>query len=272
MGILVEHSKEWTKLYKSQSKLIKKTLGVKCTATYHIGATSIKDMPARPIIDILVALSDLGAAQKLREIGYEASDEGCFIKKEIGIAYTVRVVMRKDYQAAAHYLAIPQYLCENKQAAAEFAQKKRELATLSEQEYTIGSKQLLDEITPAALEYKRAADKRSTYMAIGMCLGAGIAEESRTHTPCGENFSRLMPNLALQDAYLASTRFDKIHQKIQRRRVLRSFARANISQMIRENAKQYKILRAFYLPQVQIFAAQNRVSSTLFGYRQRLHK
>ena len=65
---------------------------------------------------------------------------------------------------------------------------------------------------------------------------------------------------------LASTRFDKIHQKIQRRRVLRSFARANISQMQRENAKQYKILQAFSLPQVQIFAAQNRVSSALFGY------
>ena len=93
-----------------------------------------------------------------------------------------------------------------------------------------------------------------------------IAEESRTHTPCGENFSRLSPNLVLQDAYLASTRFDKIPQKIQRRRVLRSFARANISQMQRENAKQYKILRAFCLPQVQISAAQNRVSSTLFGY------
>ena len=93
-----------------------------------------------------------------------------------------------------------------------------------------------------------------------------IVEENRTHTPCGENFSRLLPNLVLQDAYLASTRFDKTHQKIQRRRVLRSFARANISQMQRENAKQYKILRAFCLPQVQIFAAQNRVSSTLFGY------
>jgi len=84
--------------------------------------------------------------------------------------------------------------------------------------------------------------------------------------PCGENFSRLSPNLISQDAYLVSTRFDKIHQKIQRRRVLRSFARANIWQMQRENAKQYKILRVFFLPQVQIFAEQNRVSSALFGY------
>ena len=96
---------------------------------------------------------------------------------------------------------------------------------------------------------------------------SGIAEESRTHTPCGENFSRLSPNLVLQDAYLASTRFDKTHQKIQRRRVQRSFARASISQMQRKNAKQYKILRVFYLQQVQIFAEQNRVSSALFGYK-----
>ena len=101
----------------------------------------------------------------------------------------------------------------------------------------------------------------------GESFCAIIAEESRTHTPCGENFSRLSPNLISQDAYLASTRFDKIHQKIQRRRVLCSFARANISQMQRENAKQYKILRAFCLPQMQIFAAQNRVSSALFGYK-----
>jgi hypothetical protein len=41
--------------------------------------------------------------------------------------------------------------------------------------------------------------------------------------------------------------------------------------MQRENVKQYKILRAFYLQQVQIFAAQNRMSSTLFGYRQEAH-
>ena len=35
-----------------------------------------------------------------------------------------------------------------------------------------------------------------------------IAEESRTHTPCGEQFLRLSPNLVLQDRHLASTRFD----------------------------------------------------------------
>ena len=56
-----------------------------------------------------------------------------------------------------------------------------------------------------------------------MLYNIGIAEESRTNTPCGEQFSRLAPDLVLQDAHLASTRFDKIHQKLQRRRVLRSF-------------------------------------------------
>ena len=35
-----------------------------------------------------------------------------------------------------------------------------------------------------------------------------IAEESRTHTPCDEQFLRLSPDLVLQDRHLASTRFD----------------------------------------------------------------
>lgn len=173
MSLLVEHNKEWNKLYRAQAKLIKKTLGIKCTSTYHIGATAIKDMPARPIIDILIALSDLGAAQKLREIGYASSSEGCFAKMEDGIGYTVRVVLRKDYHAAAPFLAIPYYLSENKDAADEFAQRKRELGEMTEQQYADGMRLLLSEIEPRALRYKKSADKRGSYMAISMCLGCG---------------------------------------------------------------------------------------------------
>ena len=39
--------------------------------------------------------------------------------------------------------------------------------------------------------------------------------------------------------------------------------------MQRENTKQHKMLREFYLWQVRIFATQNRVSSILFGYWER---
>ena len=51
----------------------------------------------------------------------------------------------------------------------------------------------------------------------------GHNRRKSNHTPCDEQFLCFVPKLALQDAYLASTRFDKIHQKLQRRRVLRSF-------------------------------------------------
>lgn len=183
MTMITEFDKEWYKLYKAQAKLIKKTLGAACSATYHIGSTAIKDMPARAIIDILIFLYDPGAAQKLFGIGYTTNDGDTFFSKsENGIGYTVRVIEKKggrflekdDYEAAAPYLAVPLYLSENKDAAAEFAQKKRALADLDPREYANGMKQLLDEITPVALEYKRAADKRGTYMAIGMCLGMSI--------------------------------------------------------------------------------------------------
>ena len=47
-----------------------------------------------------------------------------------------------------------------------------------------------------------------TFLDIPAYEAVGIAEESRTHTPCGEQFLRLSPNLVLQDRHLASTRFD----------------------------------------------------------------
>ena len=81
-----------------------------------------------------------------------------------------------------------------------------------------------------------------------------IAEENRTHTPCGENFSRLSPNLVLQDAYLASTRFDKIHQKIQRRRVhavLREQIFCRCKEKMRSNIRyceHFVCRRCRYLP------------------------
>ncbi len=177
MAILVEHNKEWSKLYKAQTKLIKKKLGIKCTGTYHIGATAIKDMPARPMIDILVVLSDERAVHGLFEMGYKPAADGSYILHTDDMDYSVRLANLKDYQAVAPYLAIPFYLSDNKEAVAEFAQKKRELAAQFEHDpdaYQDAKKQLLDDILPVALSYKKQRDKSTSYMAIGMCLGCGI--------------------------------------------------------------------------------------------------
>ena len=74
----------------------------------------------------------------------------------------------------------------------------------------------------ADMPYKVVAERDKVYIAVldategwmplfgaNVCGDfVAIAEESRTHTPCGEQFLRLSPNLVLQDRHLASTRFD----------------------------------------------------------------
>ena len=177
MAILVEYNKDWSKLYKQQSKLIKRKLGIKCTGTCHIGATAIKDMPARPVIDILVVLADEKAVHGLLEMGYKPAPDGSYILHTDEIDYSVRLAKSKQIETVEPYLAIPFYLSENKNAAIEFAQKKRELAVQFEHDpdaYQEAKKRLLDEIFPAALSYKKQRDKSSSYMAIGMCLGCGV--------------------------------------------------------------------------------------------------
>ena len=177
MAILVEYNKDWSKLYKEQAKLIKRKLGIKCTGTYHIGATAIKDMHARPVIDILVVLADDRAAHGLFEMGYTPAPDGSYILHTDDMDYSVRLAKRKQIETVEPYLAIPFYLSENKNAANEFAQKKQELAAQFENDpdaYQEAKKQLLDEIFPVALSHKKQRDKASSFLAIGMCLGCGV--------------------------------------------------------------------------------------------------
>ena len=63
-----------------------------------------------------------------------------------------------------------------------------------------------DKLYNAALEVQNARVVSPFIEAGG--VAAAIAEESRTHTPCDEQFLRLSPDLVLQDRHLASTRFD----------------------------------------------------------------
>ena len=185
MAILVEHSKDWNKLYKAEAQRIKKAFGLKCMVC-HIGATAIKNMPARPEIDILVVLTEKADVLKFAELGYIYEQDGTYSLHTDEMDYTVRFEihekkMRPDrlggIRSIEPYLAIAMYLSENKEAAAAFAQKKREIAAEFENDtdaYQTAKKQLLNEIEPAALAHKAQRDKAAAYLPIGMCLGMSV--------------------------------------------------------------------------------------------------
>ena len=186
MAILTEYNKEWSKLYKAEAKRIKKAFGLKCSATFHIGATAIKNMPARPKIDILVVLTEQADVLKFTELGYIYGQDGTYSLHTYEMDYTVRFEihekkMRPDrlggIRSIEPYLAIAMYLSENKEAAAAFAQKKREIAAEFENDtdaYQTAKKQLLNEIEPAALAHKAQRDKVAAYLPISICLGMSV--------------------------------------------------------------------------------------------------
>lgn len=177
MGILVQYNKNWQNLYKKQAKQIKKAMGSKCAATYHIGATAIKDMPARPVIDILVILKDDLATQDLISAGYQKKEDNVYATTIEGQEFHILCLNAENQDMIDAYLAMGQYLQSDKSIMQEFITKKQGLATQYEhdpQGYETAKKALFEELVPPAIAYKKKMEQQLFHMSIGMCIGCGI--------------------------------------------------------------------------------------------------
>jgi len=57
---LVPHHKEWAELFKEEKKLLHSIIGEQTLGIEHFGSTAIKDIHAKPVIDIVVGVRALG--------------------------------------------------------------------------------------------------------------------------------------------------------------------------------------------------------------------
>lgn len=62
---LCPFSKEWSLLFEQEKLNLYKTIGDYVLDIQHVGSTSIKDMPAKPIIDIVVGLKNFNDGFKI---------------------------------------------------------------------------------------------------------------------------------------------------------------------------------------------------------------
>ena len=174
MAILVDYQKEWRKLFKAQSKLIGTTLGKPCEEIYHIGSTAIAGVPSQPIIDMLVVLKDLQAAEQLCTLGYEHRGNGVYFLQGDGIAYQAFCVQRDDKDTFDVYIGI--HNIHHAAPKAWAAQKQTWMQQFVDdmQGYDQAKKAYFEQLSPEAREKKRRDEKRGTSIAIGMCLGMSI--------------------------------------------------------------------------------------------------
>ena len=177
MAILVEYNKDWSKLYKQQAKLIKKTVGKPYVGTYHIGSTAIPGVPAQPVIDIMVLLKDVEAAKQLVALGYVENGDGTYTLHQSELSYKAYCVDANDHDTIdAHIGILGKHRASKKDTQAWIEQKQAWAQQFADdpQGYEDAKKAYFEQIAPEAREKNRNDQKLGTSLAIGMCLGMGI--------------------------------------------------------------------------------------------------
>ena len=133
---VVPHNPKWQDLFKAESKSIAKVLQV--VAIHHIGSTSITNIYAKPIVDILVEVKDIndvdGCNNAMENLGYQAMGEFGIIDRRYFRKHTMGVrthhvhVFETDSPQVTRHLAFRDYMNAHPTDAKQYSELKRKLA------------------------------------------------------------------------------------------------------------------------------------------------
>jgi GrpB-like predicted nucleotidyltransferase (UPF0157 family) len=135
---VVPYTPDWLKCFQAERDLLRTALGSKVLEIRHIGSTAIPGMPAKPIIDILVAVRNLADVSDflnaLVRLGYEDKGDGgvvgrrYFVKgTEAGRTHHLNFYEMNSPGWATHILFC-EYLKSHNEVAEEYADLKQTLA------------------------------------------------------------------------------------------------------------------------------------------------
>ena len=138
------HDDRWPKLFVAEANRLRRALGPVVLAVEHIGSTAIPDMPAKPLLDMMAAVTDGAMIERLTAdlaaLGYEdcgaagVPERRLFAKGPpeqrthhlslvpIGAAYWRDQILFRDFlrangEAAAAYAALKQDLLQRYRTA-----------------------------------------------------------------------------------------------------------------------------------------------------------
>src|SRR5436190_1948667 len=76
---VVPHDPQWRNAFEAEAKRIGATLGENVVAIHHIGSTSIPNIYAKPVVDLLVEVRDIIEVDRrslaMESLGYEVMGE-----------------------------------------------------------------------------------------------------------------------------------------------------------------------------------------------------
>ncbi|MHB1128303.1 MAG: GrpB family protein [Bacillota bacterium] len=135
--IVAEYNPQWQVMYEVEAKNIREILGEELITIYHIGSTSVPGLKAKPIIDIMPLVRDVGVVDGFNEemikLGYEPMGEfgipgRRFFRKGVDHRTHHLHIFQLDSVDIERHLAFCGYLREYPEDAKQYGELKQSLA------------------------------------------------------------------------------------------------------------------------------------------------
>ena len=163
---VVDYRPEWAAMFKEEAKKIRKILGKNCIGIYHIGSTSVKDLPAKPVIDIMPVVKDISLVdahnKEFEDLGYECRGEfgipgrRFYAKGGDNRTHHIHVFEQSNQTDIQRHIAVRDYLNFHPDTAAEYASLKKKLASefpFDNDGYCDGKEEYMKLLEEKALRY-----------------------------------------------------------------------------------------------------------------------
>ena len=135
---VVDYDFRWPVQFRVEAEKIKGILGAELVEIFHIGSTTVENLRAKPIIDIMPVVKDICAVDcfkgQFEAIGYEALGEygmagrRFFRKGPETRSYHVHVYEDGNRHDIERHLAVRDFLRKHPAEANKYGQLKKELA------------------------------------------------------------------------------------------------------------------------------------------------
>lgn len=173
---LVQYDSRWSRMFKQESRRIRKGLDGEVIGIHHIGSTAIPGIKAKPIIDMLVVVRDiLNSAQlehAMTDIGYIAKGEAgipgrlFFIKgTEESRSHHVHM-FQEGHPEIQRHLDFVAYLATHPEDAQRYSDMKETLAfrfPTDIDRYTEGKTELIRELDGRARLWRSQSRSASSH-------------------------------------------------------------------------------------------------------------
>lgn len=166
---VTEYDPAWPEMFRKEAQMIGKILGDNCVAIYHIGSTAVPGLAAKPVIDIMPVVYDLGAVDALssrfESIGYEYMGEfgiaGRRYLRKGGDERThqIHIFDQADSGNIRRHLALRDYLRAHERESQEYGALKKRLAEKYPYDidgYCDGKETFVSTLEKKALEWQGA--------------------------------------------------------------------------------------------------------------------